>query len=190
MGNITRRRFVETALKSSLLRLSFPVGAGTLLLTPEAARARKLPLRTLSHAQAGILESLGDAILPGSGKLGLIHFLDHQLSADPNDALLIAKYFEVALPYRAFYQSGAGAATSMARRSAGKAIADMSKGELGALVKEMSAPGKTHDEFPVNLFYMCLRSDAVDVVYGSPRGFEMLNIPYMQHIAPPEGWDG
>ena len=40
------------------------------------------------------------------------------------------------------------------------------------------------------LFYVCLRSDAVDVVYGTPEGFRKLNIPYMEHILPPEGWDG
>ena len=190
MATISRRTFVETALSSSLLRLSFPVGAGTLLLTPEAARARELPLRTLTHAQAGILELLGETILPGSAQLGLIHFLDHQLSADPNDALLIAKYFQVALPYHAFYQSGADVAMSMAQRSTGKAIPDMNASELRALVKEISEPGKAYDGFPINLFYVCLRSDAVDVVYGSPRGFKLLNIPYMEHIAPPEGWDG
>jgi hypothetical protein len=45
------------------------------------------------------------------------------------------------------------------------------------------------DGFPIFLFFMCLRSDAVDVVYGTPAGFEKLNIPYMQHILPPEGWN-
>jgi hypothetical protein len=144
----------------------------------------------LTCEQAQILESFGEVILPGCAKLGLIHFLDHQLSADPNDALLIAKYFQVALPYSAFYQSGVRVVSAMAHRRTGKAVADMNTAELRALVEEMSAPGAAHDGFPVNLFYLCLRSDAVDVVYGSPKGFEMLNIPYMQHITPPEGWDG
>ena len=190
MDKFDRRRFVEAALKSSLIYLSYPAGAGTVSLTPAAARARELPLQALTHAEAQVLEVLGETVVPGSARLGLIHFLDHQLRADPNDALLIAKYFQVALPYAAFYRSGAHAASRMAHRLTGKTIPDSSAAELVTLVKEMSVPGTALDGFPVNLFYLCLRSDAVDVVYGSPEGFKSLNIPYMQHIAPPEGWDG
>lgn len=32
--------------------------------------------------------------------------------------------------------------------------------------------------------YLVLRSDAVDVVYGTMDGYEALGIPYMPHIAP------
>jgi hypothetical protein len=190
MDNVTRRTFVETALKGSVLSLTFAVAGGTLLLTPEQARAKQVPFRTLSAAQAQILELLGEAIVPGSAQLGLTHFLDHQLSADPNDALLIAKYFQVALPYSEFYAAGTKVATGMAQKSASKTIESMSKAELNALAKEMSAPGTVVNGFPIFLFYMCLRSDAVDVVYGTPEGFKKLSIPYMQHIMPPEGWDG
>ena len=38
------------------------------------------------------------------------------------------------------------------------------------------------------LVYFVLRSDAVDVVYGTPAGFERLGVPYMAHILPPAGW--
>jgi hypothetical protein len=33
-----------------------------------------------------------------------------------------------------------------------------------------------------------VRSDAVDVVYGTPAGFEALGVPYMEHIMPPRRW--
>jgi hypothetical protein len=33
-----------------------------------------------------------------------------------------------------------------------------------------------------------LRSDAVDVVYGTVEGYESLGIPYMAHIAPDRRW--
>ena len=36
--------------------------------------------------------------------------------------------------------------------------------------------------------YLILRSDAVDVVYGTMAGYEALNIPYMAHIAPTNKW--
>jgi hypothetical protein len=41
---------------------------------------------------------------------------------------------------------------------------------------------------PQPLFYMMVRSDAVDVVYGTKEGFDELNVPYMAHIMPPEKW--
>jgi hypothetical protein len=189
VGNITRRTFVDAALKSSTLLLPFTLAGETLLLTPRQARAQQVPLRTLSAATAQILETLGDAILPGVKQAGLVHFLDHQLSVEPNDALLIAKYFQVALPYSVFYESGAKAASTIAQHS-GKAIPEMSGGELQTLLKQMSAPGTMTAGFPTFLFYLCLRSDAVDVFYGTPEGFKKLNIPYMQHILPPEGWNG
>jgi hypothetical protein len=190
VGNITRRTFVDAALKSSTLLLPFSLAGETLLLTPRQARAQQVPLRTLSPPTAQILETLGDAILPGAKQAGLVHFLDHQVSVEPNDALLIAKYFQVALPYRAFYESGAKAAGTLAQGQSGKAIAGLSSAELHALLKQMSTPGTMTAGFPTFLFYLCLRSDAVDVVYGTPEGFKKLNIPYMQHILPPEGWNG
>jgi hypothetical protein len=33
-----------------------------------------------------------------------------------------------------------------------------------------------------------LRSDAVDVVYGTMEGYASLGIPYMPHIAPTKRW--
>ena len=72
----------------------------------------------------------------------------------------------------------------------GKAIEELNAAELRQLVGAMVNPELLVDGFPVFLFYMCLRSDAIDVVYGTPEGFRKLNIPYMEHILPPEGWDG
>jgi hypothetical protein len=190
MGNVTRRTFVEAALQGSVLSLSFVLPTGTLLLTPRQARAKPVPLRTLDAAQAAILDKLGETIVPGSAAAGLSHFIDHQLGVDPNDAMLIAKYFQVALPYSDFYTAGAKIADGLARKDLGKGIDGLDSSQMTALIKSMSTPGAVEQGFPIFLFYMCLRSDAVDVVYGTPEGFKELNIPYMQHIMPPEGWDG
>jgi hypothetical protein len=35
---------------------------------------------------------------------------------------------------------------------------------------------------------LILRSDAVDVVYGTMDGYAALGIPYMPHIAPTKRW--
>jgi len=190
MTDVGRRSLLRAALNGPALYLSFTVGGETLCLTPQEARSRGVALRTLSEPQAATLESLGEAIVPGSAQLGLVQFIDHQLQADPNDALLIAKYFGVALPFANFYASGVKIADGMARRLAGKSIAEVSAAELNALVAGMAKPGAVEDGYPIFLFYLCLRSDAVDIVYGTPDGFQKLNIPYMQHILPPDGWDG
>lgn len=187
---LTRRSLVERALKGSLLCLTFKLGSVSVLLTPEEARAQKVPLQMLDEAQARRLELLADAILPGSAGLGVVQFVDHQLNADPNESLLIAKYFQVPLPYMNFYAGGIAVAAGMAQKTFGKSIDELTADERQRLIEEMAAPGAVVDEFPIFLFYMCLRSDAVDVVYGTPEGFEKLNVPYMQHILPPEGWNG
>ena len=41
---------------------------------------------------------------------------------------------------------------------------------------------------PAGFFYFVLRSDAVDVVYGTKTGFEVLGVPYMAHIEPTSDW--
>jgi hypothetical protein len=180
---------VGRAVKGSLLCLTFNLGGASILLTPEQALAQNLPLSKLSDVQARRLNLLAEAVLPGSSEQGVVHFIDHQLNSDPNEALLIAKYFQVPLPYLNFYAKGIDVAAAMAERSIGKPIDDLNAEQVQQLVTEMSAPGAVVDQFPIFLFYMCLRSDAVDVVYGTPEGFKKLNVPYMEHILPPEGWN-
>lgn len=186
---ITRRTLVDRAVKGSLLCLTFKVGGLATLLTPEQARAQKVPLRVLNDGQAQTLEALAEIIVPGSGELGVVQFIDHQLNEDPNEALLIAKYFQVPPPYVNFYAGGIATVSGVAQKSFGKSIDDLNADEAKQLIREVAPPGTVVDGYPVFLFYMCLRSDAVDVVYGTPAGFEKLNVPYMEHILPPEGWD-
>ncbi len=186
----TRRSFVDKAFKGSMLCLTFKIGGASILLTPEQAHAQGVPLQKLSDEQARRLELLAETMVPGSSELGVVQFIDHQLNADPNEAMLIAKYFGAPLPYLNFYAGGVAVAAAMAEESLGKSIDDLGAAEAKTLVKEMSMPGNVVNEFPIFLFYMCLRSDAVDVVYGTPEGFSKLNVPYMEHILPPEGWNG
>lgn len=186
---ITRRALVDNALKGSLLCLTFKLGGASLLLTPAQARAKDVPLQKLTTLQARRLDVLADAILPGSAAQGLVHFIDHELNADPNEAMLIAKYFQVPLPYVNFYAKGVDVSAAMAERSLEKPLENLDAAEAARLVGQMAVPGTVVDQFPIFLFYMCLRSDAVDVTYGTPEGFKKLNVPYMEHILPPEGWD-
>jgi hypothetical protein len=187
--NLTRRAVIDKVFKSSVLCLSFSVAGTTLLLTPEQARAQKVPMLKLSAAQVKALEALAETMVPGSVALGVAHFVDHQINAEPGDCLLIAKYLQAPVPYADFYANGLKVADGMAQKIAGKPISDLDGEALERVVREMSKGGAVVDGFPIFLFYMCLRSDAVDVVYGTPAGFEKLNIPYMEHVKPPEGWN-
>jgi hypothetical protein len=186
----TRRDFVDRAFKGSVLALSFELGGASLLLTPQQARAQDVPLRNLDAAQARRLELLAETILPGATDAGIAHFVDHQLGEDPNNALLLAKYFNVRPPYSNFYGAGLNVADGMAQESMNKSLEELSDSERQQLVRAMSAPTAIVDGFPAILFYICLRSDCVDVVYGTPEGFQKLNMPYMEHILPPESWNG
>jgi Gluconate 2-dehydrogenase subunit 3 len=190
MMHLTRRAFVDRMVKGSVLSLAFTVGGTQVLLTPEQARAQQVPLRQLDAAQLRILERLAETILPGSPQHGLAHYIDHQLGVDPDDALLIAKYFQVRPPYKDFYAAGLKTAAAKAQQLSGKPLADMNASEMKSAVREISRPDMVIEGYPLGLFYICLRSDAVDVTYGTPQGFARLNVPYLEHIMPPEGWNG
>jgi len=185
----TRRDVINKVFKGSVLCLAFSMGGATLMLTPEQARAQQVPLKKLTPAQVKVVEKLGEAIVPGSVALGLAHFLDHQLAALPENCLLIAKYLQAPTPFADFYGAGLKIAGAMSQRVTGKAIETLDAAGIEQVVKEMSKGGAVVDGFPIFLFYLCLRSDAVDVTYGTPEGFKKLNVPYMQHILPPETWN-
>lgn len=187
---VTRRQFIKAGAGGTALTLAFNVGGGVLLLTPEEARAKGIKIKRLSQHEAVALEKLAEAMVPGSVAAGVAHFVDHQLGVDPDDCLLIAKYFPVPQPFAAWYKRGLAAAESFALSRLNKKLPALSASEMHQLVGEMSRPGTQVDGLDVSLFYLCLRSDAVDVVYGTPKGFENLNVPYMAHIMPPEGWNG
>lgn len=186
--NSTRREILSRALKGTVLTLSVGVGQSVLSLTPRQARASGRPLLKLNAEQAGNIETLGEALLPGSAELGLVAFIDHQLAADPNDALLIAKYFEIPPPYADFYFKGLSAAAALAQRMFNGPLATLDSRQLHSLIERMARADEVVDGFATFLFYLCLRSDAVDVVYGTPEGFRKLDLPYMAHILPPESW--
>ena len=187
---VTRREFIKAGAGGTALTLAFNVGGGMLLLTPEEARAKGIAIKHLSRRQSTALERLAETMVPGSVAAGVAHFIDHQLGVDPDDCMLIAKYFPVPQPFTAWYQRGLAAVDGFAASKLNKKFAALSADQLHQLVGEMGRPGTKVGDFDLSLFYLCLRSDAVDVVYGTPKGFEKLDVPYMAHIMPPEDWNG
>jgi len=186
----SRREFLKAGAGGTTLTLAFSIGGGMLLLTPAEARARRVPWSRLTPAEAALLQRLAEALVPGAAAAGVAHFVDQQLGVDPDDCMLIAKYFQVPPPYLSFYRSGLAAASALAAQTFGKGIAQLDAAELDELIEQLGRPGARVDALEVSMFYLCLRSDAVDVVYGTPEGFDRLAVPYMAHIMPPEAWNG
>ena len=85
MHAIERRAFVRGAAVGAL---AFSVSGVEILLTPGAARAQGVPLRTLTAAQAEALEAVGETLVPGARQAGVAHFIDQQISIPPEERCL------------------------------------------------------------------------------------------------------
>jgi hypothetical protein len=184
----TRRAFIGRAV-GGIGALSFLVAGCEKKLAPSEAKQAGVPLRTLTAAEAGTLEALGEILLPGSAAAGLVHYIDHQVSGPPGDSMLIVKYLGVNPPYADFYRGGLAGIEAVARAAHDRSLAELDATQGAALVGSI-AGGQPHGWTgpPAGLVYFTLRSDAIDVLYGTQRGFETLGVPYMPHILPPSPW--
>ena len=169
--------------------LAFQVGGTVAMLSPRAARAAKLPMRVLKEAEVRTLEALGDTLLPGAAEAGLAAYLDQQLASDPAESLLMIRYLDVPPPHAPFYTAGLAAVDAAARKLHAQPFAALEPSARSAFVGQMQRGAiEGWQGPPPPFFYFVLRSDAVDVVYGTVEGFEKLGIPYMAHIPPTEKW--
>lgn len=123
-------------------------------------------LRFFSRREAARLDALGDALVPGAGAAGLSRFIDRYVSVAPANSLLMARYLDIAPPYGDFYREGLRRVESYA--DAGKAVRKLAEVDP--------------------LFHFALRSDGIDVTYGTMSGFAQLGVPYLPHIAPTVPW--
>ena len=108
---------------------------------------------------------------------------------DPADCLLLVRYLDVPPPYLDVYRPALAALDTVSQSAHRKSFSALDEQAAINLVRTMS---ETNPEGwqgpPAPLFYFALRSDAVDVVYGTEEGFERLGIPYMAHIRPTAKW--
>lgn len=160
-----------------------------IFLDPAEARAKKLPLKVLSGQELQTLEAVAEVLLPGSAEAGVAYFIDEQLSRPPNDSLLMARYLQVPPPYADFYKGALQALDGFALARFKKSFVSLDAARQEELVADLF-PQQPQDWRgpPSQPVYLCLRSDAVDVVYGTMEGFEKLDIPYMAHIEPEAKW--
>jgi hypothetical protein len=181
-----RRTFVKGA---TLGALAFTVGGAEILLTPGEARSRGVPFRLLKAHEAETIEALGETLVPGARNAGIAHFIDHQVSAPAEEALLEARIMNVRPPYVNFYRAAIGAVDRGSQALHGRKFADLSTVEQRDFVNLMRQNKVEGWQGPASAFvYFLLRSDAIDVVYGTVEGYEALGIPYMPHIAPEKRW--
>ena len=183
--SISRRNFI----RQSGLALTFTVAGRTLLLTPREAYARSVPFSVLNQAEVDALESTCDHLLPGARENGVAHFVDSQLTLDPNDSLLFIKCFNLEPPYLAFYRSALAEISRVSQTVYGAGITELDQAGAATLIEALR-DGNVPDWSgpPPPLVYHALRNDAVDVVYGTMEGFAHLGIPYLAHIEPPQDW--
>ena len=186
MANIQRRAFVKGA---ALGALAFTVGGAEVLLTPGEARSRGVPFRLLKASEAETIEALGETLLPGARQAGIAHFIDQQVSVPAEEALLEARIMNVRPPYVNFYRAATGAVNRASQALHGRKFADLSSIEQRDFVNLMRQNKIDGWQGPPGGFvYFILRSDTVDVVYGTVEGYDSLGIPYMPHIAPEKRW--
>lgn len=186
-GTATTRR---TLLKSAALGLfAFQVGGCRKLLSPQDAREQGADLTTFSAEEAALLEAFGEALVPGARKAGIAHYVDANLARPAGESLLTVRYLDVLPPHDAFYKGGLRALDAAAQKQFGKPFVRAGAAEVKPLIAGM-LPGTVDglDGPPPPLFYLAVRSDAADLVYGTKAAFERMNIPYMPHIDPAKDW--
>ncbi|PHR59927.1 MAG: hypothetical protein COA43_08140 [Robiginitomaculum sp.] len=184
-SQLDRRRLL---LGTGGLLITAMIGGCEKKVTPKQAVALNAVPKGFSKKEAKTFTRFAETIVPGSDDAGTLHFVDYQLSQDPSDCLLMLKYFQITPPYIDFYSSGLAALNTFSNTRFGKDFTELSKSQCTNIVEQIVKGTAEWDGPPAFLFYMFVRSDAIDMVYGTPEGFEKLDIPYMAHIEPPQAW--
>ena len=186
MQAMERRAFMKGA---GIGALAFTVGGVEVLLTTREAWAQGVPLRTLTAEQAATLAALGETLVPSARDAGIVNFVDQQISIPAEEALLQARIFNVRPPFANFYRAAIGAVDNNSEKVTGRKFAALSTTEQRDFVNNMRQNKIEGWTGPSGGFvYTILRSDAVDVVYGTMEGYAALGIPYQAHIVPTKRW--
>ena len=95
-----------------------------------------------------------------------------------------------ARPIANFYRAAIAAVDNASQAlNSGRKFAQLVRGRAARFRRRMRQNKVEGWQGPGGSFvYLLLRSDAVDVVYGTMEGYEALGIPYMPHIAPDKRW--
>ena len=187
-GLIDHRR--RTFMQSAAIGLfAFSVSGCDAMMSPKEARERGADFTQLSPPLVVILDALGEALVPGAKVAGLAHYIDANLARDAGESLLMVRYLGVTTSQTQFYRAGLAALDSHCRTKTGKSFTGQSEAQATPIIASLlkgNPPGwdSVAGAPPAPLFYLAVRGDAVDIVYGTMAGFEALDIPYAGHINP------
>ena len=184
----TRRDFIRGA---GLGALAFSVGGATVLLTAREARARACRTACSREAKPRAIESLGETLVPGARAAGIAHFIDHQVSVPPEEALLEARILNVRPPYLNFYPWRGRRRRWRRRRgcmaASSRSFSDLERRELGephAAEQGGGLAGAAGGDSSTS----CCAATRWTSSTAPREGYKDLGIPYMAHIAPLKRW--
>jgi hypothetical protein len=168
------------------------VSTGLWLHAPGSANAvgaTPHKLKTLTPDEGATLDALGETLLPGAAAAGISAYIDSQLTLSAAQQTLMIKYLGVPPPFASFYQLGIKALDEFAIAKSQRVFTALVPAARLELLRVIGADAPASwSGPPAGLFHFVLRNDALDVVYGTRRGFASLGVPYMAHILPPTAW--
>ena len=178
MDQIERRAFMKGAGSGAL---AFTVGGVEVLLTPGAARTQGVPFRLLNANEAETIEALGETLVPGARKAGIAHFIDQQICSAGGGGAAAGAHLQRASAVCEFLSRRHRRGRPRQRQvttavEVRDAVAERQRDFVNACGRTRSKAGRAQ---PEPFVYAVLRSDAVDVVYGTMEGYAALGIPYM-----------
>ena len=188
---VSRRSFLRRSAIVGGMLLPFTIAGREVLASAADARAAAVPLRFLTAEEAAVLDTIGEALVPGSALAGLAHYIDQQCAGAPADCMLMGRYLGLQPPFGPVYRAALDALRTALAAATGETAS--TRAQSLAMALQGAFTGKAlagWDGPPAGFVYFVLRSDAIDVLYGTPEGFERLGVPYMAHIRPPPGWGG
>lgn len=145
-------------------------------------------LQILSKHEAKVYDAWCNVLAIGAKKAKVSRYLDKYLSSPVEESLLFLRYLNNP-PMDAFYLTGIAGIEAESASHFSKSFLKLDKTEKKFIV-DLAAKASTTvwTNPPPAFFYFVSRSDAVDVVYGTVKGFRKLKVPYQAHIRPPSRW--
>jgi len=185
-GSATRREFVLESVSGALV-----LGLGGTLAPAGRACAGGAPpdqLRVLGRDEAALYDAWCEVLVPGAAKAGVSRYLDQQLAAPHPDTLLLLRVLANP-PLDAFYRGGIAGIDEESMARFGESFLALPDPKRRAVIDAAATTSTiAWTEPDPSFFYFVSRADAVDVVWGTLRGFQELRVPYLAHIRPREPW--
>ena len=188
----TRREFLRNSVAAAVALGAWPALSPAGEAMSRIGKGPEPPneFRVLTAAEARTYDAWCDRLAPGAAKAGVSRFLDAQLAAPHEEALLFLKVLGNP-PFEPFYRDGIAGIEREVRARFGDDASFPALDEVRQREVIDAAVAATTVEWknpPPDFFFFVSRGDAVDVAYGTVEGFRRLKVPYMPHIWPRKPW--